>query len=760
MKNHPKQTITVLILCLVSSFSSFAGGLMVVSPENGRLFDNPHIRPPRPMPMPPNFSPFQLEIKSEKVQVEITQQMALTHIEQVFHNPSGSSLEGYFLFPAPVGAVISNFSMQVNGKEMQAELLDAQKARDIYENIVRQFRDPALLEYADRNLFKVRIFPILPNSDTRIKLSYSQTLPKDDATVEYVYPMNTQKYSARPINEVTIEVAMSNNTAFKNIYCPTHQTEIVRKSATNAHVGYEAKNLNSDSDFKLYYTTDANDIGASVLSYKRSNEDGFFFLSLNPGEEIPNYEQPEKDIVFVIDVSGSMAGEKMTKAKQALQFCIANLNKGDKFNIIRFSTEARPLYAQLQTANNEHIVEAKQFIDNLKPIGGTNIDEALQQALAMKTNANRPYIVAFITDGKPTIGTTNEDALVDIVKKNNHANTRIFTVGIGNDLNTYLLDKITELTRSYRTYITTDEDMELKLSSFYTKISSPVLTNLKITYSNNNDVYDVQPHDLPDLFKGSSVSVLGRYRNGGQLTLTLEGTMNGETKRYTYQAQLPKQELKYDFVPTLWASRQVGYLLDQIRLHGEDKELVDEVVRLAKQYGIVTPYTSYLIVEDEMVNLPPRPVPMPMPHPPRPMPHLTPNDDLYRKGAEEYKDMKSRDNAGSARASKEIQSLNRADNIAQSRVGQERLDYVDKEGKTQNAGAQYRNIQGRAIYQNNGVWVDSEVTKVKNQSAKRIKFGSNEYFDLLKNQPDSAQFLALGNQIQFVLNDVLYEVFE
>jgi Ca-activated chloride channel family protein len=235
--------------------------------------------------------------------------------------------------------------------------------------------------------------------------------------------------------------------------------------------------------------------------------------------------------------------------------------------------------------------------------------------------------------------------------------------------------------------------------------------------------------------------------------------MNGETKRYTYQAQLPKQELKYDFVPTLWASRQVEYLLDQIRLHGEDKELVDEVVRLVKQYGIVTHYTSYLIVEDEMVNLPPRPVPMPMPNP-HPMPHRTPNDDLYRKGAEEYKDMKSRDNAGSARASKEIQSLNRADNIAQSKVGQERLDYVDKDGNTQNAGTQYRNIQGRAIYQNNGVWVDSEVTKVKNQSAKHIKFGGNEYFDLLKNQPDSAQFLALGNQVQFVLNDVLYEVFE
>lgn len=751
-----KTKIAIFIAYLLLCSPIFAGGLMVVSPENSHLLDNPRIRPPHPLPIPPDFRPFQLDIKSEKVQVELTQQTAVTHIEQVFYNPTGGQLEGYFLFPAPNGAVISNFSMFVNGKEMQAELLDAKKARDIYENIVRQFRDPALLEYADRNLFKVRIFPILPNSDTRIKLSYSQTLPKDDATVEYVYPMNTQKYSANPINEVSIEVAMTNNSPFKNIYCPTHQAEIVRKSATLAHVGYEAKNLSSDSDFKLYYTTDSNDIGASVLSYKRNNEDGFFFLSLNPGEEIPNYQQPEKDIVFVIDVSGSMAGDKITKAKEALQFCVANLNKADRFNIVRFSTEARPLYAQLQTANPEHTTEAQQFIQNLKPIGGTNIEEALQQALAMKTNDNRPYIIAFITDGKPTIGTTDEDALVDIVKKNNHANTRIFTVGIGNDLNTYLLDKITELTRSYRTYIATNEDMELKLSSFYTKISSPVLTNLKITYS-GGDVHDVQPRELPDLFKGSSVSVLGRYHNGGELTLTLEGIMNGQSKKYTYHAQLPKQELKYDFVPTLWASRQVGYLLDQIRLHGEDKELVDEVVRLAKQYGIVTPYTSYLIVEDEMTRLPPQPMPQPMPYH---TPHLTPTDDLYRRGAEEYNDMKSRDNAGSARASKEIQSLNRADNVAQSRVGQERLDYIDKEGKTQNMATQYRNIQGRAIYQNKGVWVDSEVVKVKNQSAKRIKFGSNDYFELLKNQPAAAEFLALGNQVQFVLEGTLYEIFE
>lgn len=751
------QRIIALYLLLWWVLPLQAGGLMVVAPEGTDLLRPIVGTPRRPLPpMPP--SPFQMTVKSEKVKVDIVQQTAQTHIEQVFYNPSGNRLEGYFLFPAPAGAVITNFTMWVNGKELTAELLDAAKARGIYENIVRQFRDPTLLEYIDRDLFKVRIFPIMPQSDTRISLSYSQVLTQDDGTVEYIYPLATQQHAPQPTADCSIAVSMKHDVPFKNIYCPTHPAEVLRRTDRTADVVYEARALQSDADFKLYYTTDATAVGASVLAYKRTNEDGFFMLTLSPGMVLPQGVQPVKDIVFVLDVSGSMAGDKMNKAKAALQFCVANLNAGDRFDVVRFSTEARALYEQLQPADAAHLAEAQQFVENLKPIGGTNIGEALQMALRRKTSSNRPFMVAFITDGKPTIGTTDEETLVELVKKDNTHNTRIFTVGIGDDLNAHLLDRITELTRSYRTYIGNNEDIELKLSSFYTKISSPIMSNISIKYSNNVDVYDTQPHDLPDLFRGSAVTVLGRYRHGGNLNIQLSGTIDGKTEQMNYPINLPQQALPHDFVPTLWASRQVGYLLDQIRLHGNDAELTDEVVRLAKLYGIVTPFTSYLIVEDDVAQLPPtnNSVPHPMPSPPKPPPHI-----MHRNAAE-YNDLKKRDASNNTRASSEIQTLNQADNIAATKAGQNRLDYTDDEGKQHNTAAQYRNVQGRALYRNEQqVWVDSELNNANQKLRReRVQFGSDAYFTLLKNKPNAAPFLALGNQVQFVLEGVLYDVYD
>jgi len=744
------RTILFLTILVGFNLSVFADGFIVIPRP-------PHPRPPRP------FNPFPLEVVYHNVKVDINDQISTTSIDQEFYNPTRYRLEGYYLFPIPKNAVLKKFSMFVNGKELEAELLDAIKARKIYEDIVRRQMDPALLEYSDTGVFKVRIFPIEPRSKKRVKISYHEFLRKDNNTIEYLYPLNTEKFSAKPLKNVSVNVKIHSKGELKNIYCPTHKAEIIRKGKNLAMVGYEEKNVRPDIDFKLYYTFDDNKIGFSLLSYRKKGEDGYFFLSLSPSFKFRQNDIVQKDIVFVLDTSGSMAGEKLSQAKKALLFCVENLNAGDRFEIIRFSTEAETLFGNLNPFTPGNRNKAREFIKELRAIGGTNIYDALNLALNRKEKKERPYLVIFLTDGKPTIGETNEDMLLKKIKRNNIGQTRIFTFGIGNEINTHLLDKITEMTRAYRTYISPEEDIEVKVSNFYTKVQSPVFTDLKLELSSNIRISKVYPLELPDLFKGSSISIFGRYRGSGRSRIILKGKMRNRVEKFTFDsrdgfksASSPDRE-KNDFIPPLWAARRIGYLLDQIRLHGKSQELIDEITELARTYGIITPYTSYLIVEDEKIRVRRREI---RSDDQTLAPAAKSDRDFEKRNQEEFSSMHKKSGSKSVQVSKEFQELNRASNYAQMRPGQSRLGYVDKEGKSQNVTQQVKNIQGRAVYNNGNFWVDSKIQSQQMKKAIRIQFASSRYFELLKNKPESGQFLALGKNVRFVLKGTVYEVFE
>ncbi len=757
--------LLAILFAAVLPSTLYSDGMIVVNDPHQRIFPPPRPRPiPLPRPMPPDFTPFPLEVRYHHVNVKIDGQVAITSVDQVFFNPTQRQLEGYYIFPIPANAVIKKFSMDINGKEVEAELLDAHKAREIYENIVRSLRDPALLEYVGQGLFKARIFPIEPRAEKRVKISYSQLLLKENNTVEYLYPLNTEKFSAKPLHDVAIHVEIQADEQIKNIYCPTHNAEIIHKTKTRAIVGYEEKNTQPDSDFKLYYSTDNEKLGFSLLSYKKErDEDGYFFLSLSPGYTRGDEEITEQDITFVLDVSGSMAGKNMKQAKKALLFCVENLNKGDRFEIIRFSTEAEALFNHLETVNEKNLQHAREFIEELKAIGGTNIDEALSMALKMEKRPGRPYMIIFLTDGKPTIGETDENTLVKKITGLNHAGTRIFTFGIGNEINTHLLDKITEFTRAYRTYITPEEDIEVKVSNFYANVQSPILTDLKLDFGPDIRVSKTLPRELPDLFKGSAITLLGRYKGEGDAKITLTGRVRDKEKQFTFVAPRgfksanSSEKDKTEFIPSLWAARRVGYLLDQIRLHGESHELVEEVTQLARTFGIITPYTSYLIVEDERDGIR-RNVLRDEDQTLAPIVQ----DHSFRKSEAEYSEMKSKSGAGSVQASKDVQQLNVATNYAQTRPGNARMNYTDQSGNTRNVTTQLKNIQGRAIYNTGKFWVDSHIQnqKQRNQSTQRIQFASTEYFTLLKKEPLSGQFLALGKNVHFVMNNTRYEIYE
>lgn len=705
-----------------------------------------------PRPEPPLPTPFPLAVKYHRVDVKIADGVARTSVDQEFYNPTHARLEGYYIFPLPAGAVISDFAMEIDGKLTKAELLDAAKARAIYEDIVRNLRDPALLEHIGKGAFKVRIFPIEPRSTKRVKLSYSEVIRADNGLHAYTYPLNTEKFSSAPLDDVSIRVDLETDRGLKTIFSPTHDVEVRRKGDKAAVIGFEAKKTTPGKDFTLYYSNDDKGIGLSVLSHRPAGEDGYFLLTLTPAYTTTSRVQA-KDLTFVLDTSGSMSGEKMGQAKRALAFCLKNLNANDRFEIVRFSTEAEGLFEELVAATRENVAKALAFVEKLEPAGGTNSEEAL--TLALKTNAgasSRPKVVIFITDGRPTIGETDEDRLVKKVKDANAAQMRIFTFGVGADLNTHFLDKLTEVTRAARTYVGETEDLELPVSTFFERIKSPVMTDVAIEFGDGIRPSKTYPRALPDLFKGSQLLILGRYSGTGG-TVTLKGTVDGQRVTIPYTASFPSRLDVNDVIPPLWAAQRIGYLLDEIRLHGEDKELVDEVTRLARRYGVVTPYTSYLILEDER-----RRVAANVLRPEHQTLNATPRIAAAMK--DEYSAMTAEAGAPSVQASREVEALKNAQNDAQMKQGAARMTYVDSEGKTQNLAAQTKNVHGRAVYQSGNNWVDSQVQGVKNAKVRRIQFASAEYFDLLRSEPQAAAFLALGRNVQFAIGERVYEVFE
>ena len=313
---------TVALATFTAPFNSIAGGLIVVNdvrilPHPRPPIIQPPIRPPRPWPVPRprvyRFAP--MEVQEQKVNIKVTDQIAETTVKQVFYNPNPVRLEGHFIFPVPKGAVLTDFRMDINGKMMKAELLEGDKARKIYEDIVRSAQDPALLEYAEHDLYKVRIFPIEPRSTKRTRVTYKQVLKKDSGLVSYKYPLNTGKYSAKPIKTLSVKMQIESKTPLKSIYSPSHEVEIKRDGANKATIGYEENNVLPENNFVVYFTPQKTDLSLSLLTHRPDGDkDGYFLLLLSPGIDVKQEDVVEKDVAFVLDTSGSMAGKKIEQA--------------------------------------------------------------------------------------------------------------------------------------------------------------------------------------------------------------------------------------------------------------------------------------------------------------------------------------------------------------------------------------------------------------------------------------------------------------
>lgn len=601
-----RYALPLFALALAGTNSAHAAGLLI--PEDKKL--------------PP------LAMVNHKVSVAIDEQVAVTTVEQTFRNHTDRNLEATYLFPVPKGASVDKFTMWVDGKELGGELLDAKHAHKVYTEIVRRTQDPGLLEYLGNSLMKLSVFPVPPKGDQKIKISYKFVAPKDGSVVEYVYPLKTDGKATKTLEEFSVNLTIKSRHAVQNVYSPTHAITTARKSDKEVNVTFERNQAILDKDFQLFYGFGDKDIGLTPLVYKPiAVEDGYFMFLVSPQVEAEKKRVP-RDLVLVLDTSSSMSEIKMQQAKKAVKFCLSQLKPEDRFGVVRFSTTVTKFRPELVAASKDYLDAANKWVDGLKTSGGTAIWPALDDALAMRSgDAGRPFTMVFFTDGQPTVDETNPDKIVKNVQAKNTGNTRIFTFGVGDDVNAAMLDQLADSTRAVSTYVREAEDIEVKVSSLYAKISNPVLTDVKLATNENIQLHEMYPPKLPDLFSGTQLVVIGRYTGQGPSAIRLTGMVGKEKQEFVYEFNFPpktESDIGKDFVEPLWARRKVGYLLDQIRVNGEKKELIDEVVALAKRYGIATPYTSHLVVPDSVMPVVPAPGRLGVPGGPAPVPLSAP----------------------------------------------------------------------------------------------------------------------------------------
>ena len=535
-----------------------------------------------------------LSIVYHDVEVSIRDGVVTTHVDQLFHNATGRDVEGRYVFPLPPGAVVSSFTMWVDGEALEARILDADEARAIYEDYVRRAIDPALLEYIGRDTLSARIFPIPAGGERRIEITYSELLSAEGGTYRYRYPLDTERFSARPLERVTISVDLQTIAPLSAVYSPTHALGVVRSTANTATGRFEEHDVLPSQDFLLYYSVSVDAIGMTLLTYRVPGDDGFFLLVVTPPGVPTSAPAIPKDLVFVLDSSGSMSGRKIDQAKQALQFILENLNPDDRFAVISFSDHTAALQAQLVPVSAVSVAQATAWASGIDANGGTDIDGALSLAFSLFEANERPRFLIFLTDGEPTVGEVDPVTIAEHAVDANAARARMFVFGVGDNVNTILLDQLAQENRGTTTYVLPGENLEVSLSNFYRKIASPVLADTVLTID-AVDVFDVHPTVLQDIFRGTQLLVLGRYRGEGEARSTVSGSAGGVVATYTTLQGFPGASLETSFLPRLWAGRKISHLLNQIRLYGESDELIDAVVNLSRRYGIITPYTSFLV---------------------------------------------------------------------------------------------------------------------------------------------------------------------
>ncbi len=531
-----------------------------------------------------------------RVEAAVEEGVARVEVDETFRNRTDAAQEGVYRFKLPEDAVIGSFSMWMNGQEKHGRVLEARAARRVYDAIVRKKKDPGLLEQVGWREFRVNVFPIPARDTVRVKLVYSYVLHDDLGleTLEVTLPQN-----CGVVGDLRVHAKVTAAHGLAGVDCPSNADAKIQIDGNCAEATWSGDGVEPRGPFVLRSIPRKDGFDVSVLADRPAGaEDGWFLARVVPRLDAP--PKIPRDVVFVVDRSGSMEGKKMDQARAALLAGLATLRTGDRFQVISFSSDVTPLGdGALLDVTPENLDAARRAARDITASGGTNIAGALAAALAGRTaDASRFSAVVFLTDGDPTVGETNPDRILATWRATSGA-TRLFAFGVGNDVHDFLLTKLATEGRGDARYVREDEDLEVKLGSLFDRVRTPLLLDPSVDVEGDGvEVLDREPRRLPDLFQGRPLVVAGRYRGAGKAVLHLRGRSGGADVKIDVPVELPAETPDRPHVAQIWAKARVERLLDDLRTLGASREIRDEVLRLGLRHQLVTPYTSFLVVED------------------------------------------------------------------------------------------------------------------------------------------------------------------
>lgn len=549
--------------------------------------------------------------QSSVVRVDLVDRVLRYEVTETFVNRGSRVGEADFMFPLPKGAAFQDLKLEINGEMVAGETMSADRARQIYEEIVRRQRDPALLEWMGYGLLRARVFPIAPGESKKVVVRFQTVAPRegDALRVDYFRGERTNQVgmNQRPEGHTSLVLTYPNDPMYGTAYSPTHSLYDERYGDVAAD-NYEDRSfaLSVRRSVRRVEVRDARGEVTLLIPIRRSSsaaismlanapgrEDGFALITLSPPAVRPR--AVPRDVTFVLDVSGSMSGQKMEQARAAGKQLLRTLSPMDRFRLIDFSSDVRTFRDDFSTATRENIREAERYLDDLEAQGSTNISGALEEALSARVQGGRLPIILFLTDGQPTVGERDASVIAANVAKQ-RGSRRLFTFGVGSDLNVSLIEQLALEGRGTASFVRPDESVERAVGIVASRLTSPLVTDVRI-HADGVRLLKMHPSAPVDIFAGEDLVILARYDGDGNAVLRFDGQTTSGPVSWSTRVYFPERSRDNPFVARLWATQRVGYLSAEKRKHGGSQEINDEIRDLGERFGIPTEFSSYLVVE-------------------------------------------------------------------------------------------------------------------------------------------------------------------
>ena len=549
-------------------------------------------------------------LKHTSVRADISGFLSRVTVTQEFENNFTEPIEAVYTFPLAQNSAVDNMTMKIGTRTIRGKIMRREEARKVYETARTEGKTASLLDQERPNIFTQAVANILPNEKILIEISYVENLKYEDGVYEFVFPMvvgpryipgsvvDANKISppvaaTRAGHDILIEVNVNAGVPVEGIRSDSHEVTTQNLSSNSAKITLKNEVTIPNKDFILRFDVTGKRIEDAILTH-RSEKGGFFSLILSPPENFSNKDVTPKEIVFVLDTSGSMNGFPIEKAKEAMKLSLAGLNPQDTFNLITFAGDTAILFEQPVSATPENLATAQRFLESRKGSGGTEMMKAIRAALEPTESQKHLRIVCFMTDGY--VG--NEAEIISEIQK--HKNARIFSFGIGNSVNRYLLDKMSEEGRGEVEYVALEDDGSRAAKRFYERVRTPLLTDVSVEW-NNLPVADVYPKRNPDLFSAKPIVINGRYTKAANGTIRLRGKVGGQEYSREIAVNLPETEKKNDVLATLWARKRIEELTRE-DYQNQKPESREQITQIGLEFNLLTPFTSFVAVEEKIVN--------------------------------------------------------------------------------------------------------------------------------------------------------------